>query len=504
MVRFGNGWGFAFTVGAVAMTLGIWHAHQLYAGEDTKDLDYQLPSAKAKLPFAKEQPIYFVATSNIAEWMQLKSYWNPAKEVVTDPITGQKVERSIVKIKVPLGFSQGPKIPAENPLTVERWKLGRDLYFDPILCSDATVSCASCHSPAKGFTDQSPVSTGISGNKGGVSAPTVMNAGYNALQFWDGRAATLEDQAQGPPQNALEMFDGNGNAWHEAIKRIRKMPEYRTRFLAAFGHEPTRDAAAMAIAGYERTVINANSIHDRAEWAMKVRVSEEGGVNAKLEAQDYAKALNDALAANDKTALDALNLKNAASVADLSKKLALGRDLFFGKARCTLCHTGENFTDSQFHNLGVGVKDGVLPKDAAGRYGALAIGAKNPEAFGAFKTPTVRGLLSTAPYMHDGSEKTLEQVVDYYDRGGNAHEFLDPKMRDVEAERAYLAAKATGGTYSGPQPKLFGKDQTPIIPFQLKLTPAEKQSLVLFMRALQGEVDALVTDPKLPIPTAAR
>ena len=478
------------------------------AGDKTNNesLDWELPNSKLRLPFAKEQPIVFVGTSSAAEWNKLTAFWTPITETALDPVTGAKVERTIVKIKLPLGLSQAPKIPAENPLTVARWELGRRLYFDTVLSSDGTVACASCHQPKKGFTDQLPFSAGIGGFKGGMSAPTVMNSAYNARQFWDGRALSLEHQAQGPVENPVEMFDKKGTAWHHAVERVRKKDDYTKRFQEAFGTNPTRDAIAMAIACYERTVLNGNSIHDRAERAMRLRVTEEEGSNYTIQAKDYDKVLSKALAGKDSTAIAALGLDMGKMVdwSGLAAKLNQGRVLFFGKARCSLCHVGENFTDNQFHNLGVGVgKDGKLPADAMGRFAQLPVGHKNPEAVGAFKTPTLRGLVSTAPYMHNGSEKTLEDVVDFYDRGGNANEYLDPKMRDLAAEAAYLRSKATGTPYNGPEVKLFGAEQKPIIPSKLNLTKAEEAALVLFLRSLEGEVPAVVMGPDVLLPMPA-
>lgn len=470
------------------------------ARAQTRDvgLEWQIPNTKLMTPFVKEQPIIFVSPRNLAEWSKLPAYWNNSTEQAVDPSTGTAIERPVVKIKMPLGLTNPPKIPAANALNVGRWTLGRQLYFDGILCSDGTVSCASCHSPKQGFTDQSAVSTGINGNKGGVSAPTVMNSGLNAIQFWDGRAASLEDQAQGPPQNPLEMFDGKGHAWDEVVQRVRKSSDYTRRFQEAYGAVPTRDAIAMAIAGYERTVLNGNSIHDRAEQAMKFRVADEEGTDFTIKPKDYEKVIKEAIAKNDVTAVKALGLdpaKDAGKIGEVAEKINQGRVLFFGKARCSLCHVGENFTDSLFHNLGVGVKDGKLPPDALGRFGALPTGAKSLDAIGAFKTPTLRGLLSTAPYMHDGSEKTLEQVVDFYDRGGNANRFLSPKMRNLEAEQAFAK-----GVASTTPVKTFGADQVPIVPFQIGLTTAEKASLVLFLRSLEGEVDPIVMDTTTFVP----
>lgn len=447
----------------------------------------------------KQTPIIFVSPRTPAEWSQLRGFWTPTTETAINPITGENEKRPVVKVKMPLGLTEAPPVPLENPLTVERWDLGRKLYFDPILSADATMACASCHSPKKGFTDQSAVSVGIGGQKGGMSAPTVINSAYNPRQFWDGRAASLEEQAQGPVGNPVEMHDAKGgDAWESAVKRLRANPDYVKAFLVAYGTVPTRDAAAKAIASYERTVLSGNSIHDRAEQAMRVRVSDEETGKFVFSAKDYEKVLVEAIKNGDQAALAALKFdpKGDVKIDVLAKKIDDGRALFFGKARCSLCHVGQNFSDGSFHNLGVGIKDGKITLDNLGRFAQLPTGHKNPEFVGAFKTPPLRALPSTGPYMHDGSEKTLEEVVDYYDRGGNANEYLSPKMRDVDAERAYLKSKAIGTKYTGPEVKLF--DGTPIVPFQLKLTPQEKASLVLFLRSLEGEVDPLVMDPKMP------
>jgi len=460
---------------------------------ETNELDIQLPRESLKTPFKDEQPISFMTRSqNAAEWDKLPKFWNETTEKAVDPKTGQPVERKAVKIKVPLGLTQVPQVPVENPMTVAKWELGKKLYFDGVLSSDGKVSCATCHDPAKGFTDQAPFSTGIFSKKGGMSAPSVMNSVYNPLQFWDGRAHSLEDQCQGPPQNPVEMFDGKGNAWNKCIERIRKNPDYVKAFREVFGHEPTRDAVAKAIATYERTVLIGNSIHDRAEIAMRDRVEKAETGKFEFKPVDYEIVLKDAFTKKDKNALTALGLdidKDAGKVSEVAAQIERGRALYFGKARCNGCHVGDNFTDNTFHNLGVGVKDGEIPP---GRYGAQAVGHKNPDFVGAFKTPTVRGLLSTAPYMHDGSELTLEKVIDFYDKGGNANEYLDLKMRDYDAEKAYLQGKKNPDP-KAPEVKKFGKDQKPIIPLQLKLTDAEKKELILFLKALQGDP----VDPKV-------
>ncbi len=279
---------------------------------------------------------------------------------------------------------------------------------------------------------------------------------------------------------------------------MRAEPEKVKQFKAVFGTLPTRDAVAKAIATYERTVFSGNSIHDRAELAMRKRAEEEETGKLELLAKDYARALQEAFAKKDATALRALRLdpeKDAGKVAEAARRLVSGRNLFFGKARCSSCHTGDNFTDNTFHNLGVGAKDGKLPATAAGRYGAQPPGHKNPEFFGAFKTPTLRHLANTAPYMHDGSEKTLEEVIEFYDRGGNVNEYLDVKMRDENAEKAWHKAQAEGAPYKGPEVKVY--DGKPVAPLRLNLSKEEKADVVLFLRALQGDApDPVVADPK--------
>ncbi|MSR31006.1 MAG: cytochrome C peroxidase [Gemmataceae bacterium] len=437
--------------------------------------DWQIPNPAWLKSHASQKPMVFINRSqHKAEWEKLPSFWNESKETIKSALTGEMQEVAVVKIKLPMGITQNPPIPLENAPTVAKWKLGKKIYFDPILSSDGTVSCSSCHHPAKGFTDQSRFSTGIKGNVGGMNAPTVYNSAFNLSHFWDGRAISLEDQSQGPPQNPLEMFDGKGAPWHKAVERMNARPDYVEEFRAVFGTLPNRDGAAKAMATYERTVVTGNSIHDRAETAMRKRVEEAETGKLEVNNKDYEKVLQEAAAAKDVNALEALKLKNPsqAEIAEAAKGINQGRALFFGKARCNGCHVGDSLTDSQFHNLGVGVKNGELPKDALGRYGAQPTGHKNPEHLGAFKTPPLRQLLHTAPYMHDGSEDTLEKVVEFYDKGGNANPFLDTRMRDFTAEKGN------------------GK----VIPLALKLTIEEKASLVIFMRALNGEpADPIVT-----------
>ena len=306
-------------------------------------------------------------------------------------------------IKPPLGLLP-IHWPAENPYTVEKAELGKLLYFDRRLSADNSVSCASCHDPKFAFTDGAHVSTGIKGQKGGRSAPTVINRAYSLNQFWDGRAATLEEQAKGPIQNPIEM----GMTHIDVVAKLRAVPGYRVLFLKSFGTEEfTIDHMAKAIATFERTLLSGNSLYDRYK-------------------------------AGDKKALSSSQVR--------------GLDIFFNKAKCDQCHEGINFTSNSYNNIGIGM-DKSDPDE--GRFAVT----KNPAELGSFKTPTLRDIALTAPYMHDGSLKTLEEVVDYYDKGGNPHKNLDSTMK------------------------------------KLNLTAQEKKDLVAFLRSLNGEGWQHITAP---------
>jgi cytochrome c peroxidase len=291
---------------------------------------------------------------------------------------------------VPLGLdADALMVPEDNPITPAKIKLGKLLYFDGRLSRDGTISCASCHAPAHGFADPNPTSTGVDGGLGGRNSPTVINTAYGYFQFWDGRSPSLEDQAKGPIENSVEMA-----MTHEAVvEKISGVVGYQSHFIAAFGDATVDiDRIAKAIATYERTVLSGNSAYDRY-------------VHNKEE--------------------DALS--------DSAKR---GLVLFEGKANCTRCHVGFNFADGIFHNLGVGM-DQAEPD--LGRF----VVTNEESDKGAFKTPTLRDISRTAPYMHDGSVATLEEVVELYVRGGEANQWLDPKMVRLslsETDKADLVA----------------------------------------------------------------
>ncbi len=309
--------------------------------------------------------------------------------------------------ELPLGLDADyMQIPEDNPITPEKAELGKLLYFDKRLSRGGTVSCATCHDPNKGFTDQIPASIGIDEQVGTINAPTVLNSAYMFFQFWDGRAATLEEQAKGPIENPIEM----GFTHEEAVAAITAIEGYKLYFKKAFGDEDiTIDRIAKAIATFERTVLSGNSAWDRHT-----------------------------------------QLKDEAALSESAKR---GLELFEGKARCTQCHVGFTLTDSLFHNLGVGM-DAEDPD--LGRFKVTG----NEADKGAWKTPTLRDIQRTAPYMHDGSIETLEEVIELYDEGGEANPWLDPKMQPLnltEQEEADLLAfmlSLEGDWEPTPEPEL--------------------------------------------------
>ncbi len=291
---------------------------------------------------------------------------------------------AMVVITAPLGLPPVP-VPSDNPLTKETIALGRRLYYDPVLSADKTVACASCHHPDKGFADDKPFSEGVQKKLGGRNSPTVFNSAYYTLQFWDGRAPSLEEQAKGPVQNPVEM----AHTLAGVEERLNADAGYKAEFEKAFGPGPiTYDKVAKAIAAFERTVISANSPFDRYYF---------GG---------------------EKHALSAAAARGLQVFTDPNK------------GNCAACHTiGEKdalFTDNKFHNIGIGVKS-EMPTDM-GRFDVTKTEADK----GCFKTPSLRNVALTAPYMHDGSLKDLKQVVDFYIGGGNSNPYRDPKIKPLD------------------------------------------------------------------------
>lgn len=290
----------------------------------------------------------------------------------TAPITGVNVH-SLGPERI--GNLPSLSVPPDNVQTAAKIQLGKKLYFDVRLSADGTISCATCHNPTMGWSDAGPTSSGIRGQLGGRRAPPVVNAAYSPLQFWDGRVPSLEEQAKWPIQNPIEM----GNTHEVMIQSLSKLTGYVDEFKQVFGTTSiTVDQVAQAIAAYERTIVTTDSPFDRY-------VRGDRSSLTKLEEQ--------------------------------------GLEIFNGKGHCTACHWGGYFSDGRFHNLGVKATGSAKPDD--GRYAVT----KNTSDKGAFKTPTVRDAAVRAPYMHNGSEKTLEDVVELYNRGGGDDvSNLDPLM----------------------------------------------------------------------------
>ena len=294
-------------------------------------------------------------------------------------------------------------LPAANPQTPAKVALGEKLFFDGRLSADGTVACATCHNPDKGFTDQRATAVGIRQQVGHRNAPTVLNALYGETQFWDGRAAHLEDQAKLPILNPIEMGQKTPD---DVVAQVAKIPEYATAFQQVFGRPVNYDDLARAIAAYERTQTATGSRFDR-------------------------------FIAGDEKALDAAELR--------------GWALFNGKGRCMSCHafnrTQPTFSDNKFHNIGVSAhkqnfvelaRQGLKLVDSGSsesvdraalqtdlsELGRFLV-TKQPKDIGAFKTPGLRNLLVTQPYFHDGSQETLWDTLDHYNKGGVQNPFLD-------------------------------------------------------------------------------
>jgi cytochrome c peroxidase len=315
------------------------------------------------------------------------------------------------QIGAPAGITRA-SAPMADPRTTAEVLLGEKLFFEPRLSVNGTVACATCHDPAWGFTDRLQIAVGVKGRVGQRNSPSVLNALYNRFQFWDGRARTLQQQAALPLTNPVEMAQPTADAAAAAIADDRG---YQQDFRTAFGRAPNATDLVQAIAAYERTQFSFNAPFDR-------------------------------FTAGDQSAI--------------SESAKRGWTLFNGKARCNSCHGLPDeaadpalFTDRGFHNIGVGVAQhdvvrlacraetqvnaqspleldrAALMTDltALGRY----LVTRRPADIAAFKTPGLRNVMITAPYFHDGSHTTLWDVVDHYNKGGEANPWLDPAIQPL-------------------------------------------------------------------------
>ena len=271
--------------------------------------------------------------------------------------------------------------PADNKLTSGKVELGKMLFFDPRLSGSNWISCGTCHNPVLGWSDGLPTAIGHGQKVLGRATPTILNAAYNKLQMWDGRFRTLEQQALGPMAAPGEMNQDLDNL----VKELKAINGYVKLFKQNYPQDGiTKESIAKAIASFERTVVATEAPFDL--WI-------KGNENA----------INQAA-------------KN-------------GFKLFEGKAKCSRCHSGYNFADDGFHN--VGIKDSV----DQGRYAIKKVQILK----GAFKTPTLRDIAKSGPYMHNGAYKTLTQVVQHYNRGGDVKENLSPNIQPLNLTKKEIA-----------------------------------------------------------------
>lgn len=293
-------------------------------------------------------------------------------------------------------------IPEDNPMEEDVIELGRVLFFDPRLSGNDELSCASCHVPALGWSDGKALFEGFEGVEGPRRTPTIINSAYYDELFWDGRAASLEEQALGPISSPIEM----NMSLDELAGKLTAIEGYPEMFEKAFGEEITIDNIGKALAAFERTIVVEETPFDR------------------FLAGDY----------------DAM-----------SEEEILGMELFANEAQCITCHNGPFLTDQQYHNVGI-------DSDDEGRMEHSGDEADD----GAFRTSGLYGVAHHAPYMHNGSFETLEEVVDFYDRGGDGH----PNQSELITE--------------------------------LNLTDEQKAALVAFLKVLSGEESPDVEVPDLP------
>lgn len=270
----------------------------------------------------------------------------------------------VITLKIPGKFPY-PEFPADNQPTQKRIDLGKRLFFDPILSRDSTVSCGSCHLPNKFFADNLKVSVGINGRTGTRNAPSLINVAYQSSMFWDGGNPNLEQQVLAPIENHDEMdFDIN-----KVVDRLTKKSDYVNQFQRAYKQGPNVYTLTRAIACFERTLIGGTSRYDK-------------------------------FAVNHDSTLLTPSEKN-------------GLILFFGEqGDCFHCHQGFNFTDNSFRNNGLYL---TYADSGVARITGLS------SDIGKFKIPSLRNVGATAPYMHDGSLQTLQEVIDHYASGGKKH-----------------------------------------------------------------------------------
>ena len=332
----------------------------------------------------------------------------PLKPAEVNKWLGDEENHKPLTVTLPKGLDAAKQnifIPEDNPMTRAKIELGRQLYFDTRLSSDNTISCASCHHPDKGYGFDTQFGVGVDGQEGGRNSPVSYNRIVSKAQFWDGRADSLEAQAVGPIANPIEM----GNTHEKCVETLASIPSYKRQFQKIFKDGVNIDNVGKAIATFERAIVTQPAPYDYYQPITQFE---------KLFADDLDDLDDDLKERYD-------GLKQAADEHKMSESAQRGMALFAKKAKCAECHAGANFSDEQYHNLGVGME---AEKPDWGRFEIT----KEEKDKGAFKTPTLRNVALSPPYMHDGSQKTLEEVVEWYNKGGHKNEWLSDKMKPLE------------------------------------------------------------------------
>jgi cytochrome c peroxidase len=416
----------------------------------------------------RDLPLLFVADSS-PEWQHLPAFWThyplgplhlgqqPLQALTAVVLTDHL---QAIKIKVPRGLPDPTEhFPKSNPPTYGKWRLGQALFHEAQLQAEqGPYACATCHKPEQGFAARQTLSPG-----GKYNTLSLINVAYNRRQFWDGRVETLEEtlvrgladeRAEDPKRSDKGLKHHN---WGGFVRALVGTKRYDKDFQFIFGidEHPTQDAVAQALATYMRTILSGDSLYDRAD---QIRKDKKAGT---LTADHFLEPLKDARLAgilND-------DPEKKFTHEQLSVMLARGHELFHTKARCAQCHKGPLFTDHDFHNVGYEGKEEAEPDIGAetGRAVHVPVDLKQSRFIGAFRTPTLRNLVTTEPYFHNGTHYTLPEVVKFYDEKILPTSHLAKALKD------------------GDEPQ------------RLNLNEEEKNALVMFLRALEGTpVDPIV------------
>jgi cytochrome c peroxidase len=421
----------------------------------------------------RDVPILFVPDTS-PEWKHLPAFWtnyppiplNLAQEplpALTAIVVSDQIQA--IKIKVPLGLPDPTEyFPKSNPPTLGKWRLGKELFQERQLQGEqGPYSCATCHKPEFGFAERASIS-----ERGRYNTLSLINVAYNRRQFWDGRVETLEEtlvrslideRAEDPKRSEKALQHHN---WGGFVRALAATKRYNEEFQRVFGlgpkDDPTQDAVAQALATYMRTILSGNSLYDCAN---QIRTEK----NARALTTEHFLGLLGKKDENGK-ALAMLQDEPAKELAEADLKvIATGYELFKDTARCVRCHTGPLFTDHDYHNVGYEDTKEAQPDigKETGRAVRVPVGLKESRLIGAFRTPSLRNLAHTGPYFHNGTHFTLDEVVEFYDKKVLWTRHLAKALKDGDEAR------------------------------ELKLTPAEKDALVMFLRALEGTpVDPIV------------